>query len=118
MTTSGGSTLESQRSQQQRWQAKMLAEGRCSQCGKAKGDDGNARMCGDCRERNRKAVRRIQKRRRAAGLCVHCDKRPAPGFRSLCEDHRMGIVKGITKCGLCGEKGHNRATCAHREAAE
>ncbi len=52
--------------------------------------------------------------RRATGLCGVCPRPAVPG-KARCAEHDTSL--GAYRCGICGERGHNRRTCtaAQRE---
>ncbi len=52
--------------------------------------------------------------RRASGLCGICDRLVLPG-KARCGKHDSST--GAYRCGICGERGHNRMTCQSPHAA-
>jgi len=65
-------------SKQRRWQLKMLAAGRCRQCG-APRVEGSAAHCAACREKSRVAGR--NRYRRMAGIPLDLPVHGARGLR-------------------------------------
>jgi hypothetical protein len=63
---------------QRRWQLKMLAAGRCQQCGAPRAE-GSAVHCAACREKDRRAGR--NRYRRLAGIPIDLPVHAARGLR-------------------------------------
>lgn len=57
---------------------------------------------------HRQEVERRSNARREAGLCPLCGREAEPG-KVRCSKHDTCL--GAYRCGVCGERGHNRQTC-------
>lgn len=112
-------------SRQREWQKRRNAEGKCSRCAMPL-EPGRTSRCDACVAKERAAYKKKTDARRAAGVCVECGAGPI-AKRSRCAAHvatlrkaerlryrrlpRTTRVDGMNACGLCGGRGHNRATC-------
>lgn len=85
-------------------------------------------LCEACAAKHREYIAALQReacqRRLERGSCARCGTRKPLAGRTLCracaadaarrsrESYgRRRAPKGTTRCGLCGELGHNRARC-------
>ncbi len=56
---------------------KLIVEGRCTDCGKPRGDDGTTRLCRKCADKRAKAKREHRQALLSEGICLDCGQRPA-----------------------------------------
>ena len=74
--------------QRRRWRENRKAAGRCDFCGGPNPDRGRNLRCPACRARTEAGRRAIRSGRRAAGLCLECE-RPAVGDGCRCLAHKL-----------------------------